>query len=880
MAAKSARRRRWGCSVVPLEIRIPELSLVVLIGASGSGKSTLARRLFLPTEILSSDTCRGWVSDDENNMESTGDAFEVLHFLARKRLARGRLTVVDATNVRPEDRKPLVQIAREFHCLPVAIVIDTPEHVCHERNRSRPDRDFGPHVVRNHRIAMRRGLRGLQREGFRHVYTLRSEEECATAALVREPLWNNLRHECGPFDIIGDVHGCFDELLELLEGLGWIVSPIAGQPEGMCEVSARSVDGRARKLVFVGDLVDRGPKSPAVLRLAMKLVREGLALCVPGNHDIKLMRALRGKKVQITHGLAESLAQLGGESEEFRKEVAEFIDDLVSHYVLDGGKLVVAHAGMKETMQGRGSGAVREFALYGETTGETDEFGLPIRYNWAAEYRGRAAVVYGHTPVPDPEWLNNTVCIDTGCVFGGSLTALRWPEREFVSVKARATYSEPRKPFLAEGDRAPLSLQQQHDDLLDIDDIAGKRHIETRLMRAVTIRQENAAAAMEIMSRFAADPRWLVYLPPTMSPCETSREPELLEHPREAFEYYRTNGVGHVICEEKHMGSRAVVIVCREPGVARKRFGIMSVNGDEPLGIVYTRTGRPFFDDRVTEQALLVRLRASIAQAGLWEELATDWLCLDCELMPWSVKAQSLIREQYAGVGVAGLVGLRAAVSSLESVHARLSDAEPLLQEHNERLAMIEKYTSAFRKYCWTVNGVDDLRLAPFHLLASEGHVYLNRDHRWHMETLARLAANGDPIVMATPCKVVDLSSQASEDEAVTWWTDLTSRGGEGMVVKPLEFVVRGTRGLLQPAIKVRGPEYLRIIYGPEYTRPEHIERLRSRRLGAKRSLAVKEFSLGVESLERFVRREPLRRVHECVFAVLAMESEPVDPRL
>ena len=204
-----------------------------------------------------------------------------------------------------------------------------------------------------------------------------------------------------------------------------------------------------RKAVFLGDLVDRGPKIPEVLRLVMSMIEAGTALCVPGNHDIKLMRKLRGKDVQITHGLADSLEQLDKESPEFRTQVSEFLDELVSHYVLDDGKLVVAHAGMKEEMQGRGSGKVRDFALYGETTGETDEFGLPVRYNWAAEYRGKAMVVYGHTPVPQPDWLNRTINIDTGCVFGGSLTALRYPEKELVSVAARATYAQPVKPLVA-----------------------------------------------------------------------------------------------------------------------------------------------------------------------------------------------------------------------------------------------------------------------------------------------------------------------------------------------------------------------------------------------------------------------------------------------
>jgi protein phosphatase len=495
--------------------------------------------------------------------------------------------------------------------------------------------------------------------------------------------------------------------------------------------------------------------------------------------------------------------------------------------------------------------------------------------------------------VPHPEWLNNTVCLDTGCVFGGSLTALRWPEREFVAVRSRATYAEPKRPFLDEGQRAPLTLQQQHDDLLDLDDVSGKRHIETRLQRMVTVRQENAAAALEIMSRFAADPRWLVYLPPTMSPCETSRLPGVLEHPREAFEYFRMNGVGRVICEEKHMGSRAVAIVCREPGVAAARFGIpVSTGGPNggagpdaggahgPLGIIYTRTGRPFFSDPGLERALLARVRDAATAAGLWEELGTDWLCLDCELMPWSAKAQSLIRGQYAGVGVAALAGLRASVAATQAAAGRLPEAGQLLESQRERLGLAERYVEAYRRYCWEVGGVDDLRLAPFHLLASEGRAWFDRDHVWHMQTLARLAGTGDPVLVATPFQVVDLSSQVSEDEATAWWAEMTARGGEGMVVKPLEFIARGARGLVQPAIKVRGVEYLRIIYGPEYTRPGNLERLRSRGLGAKRSLALREFALGVESLERFVRREPLRRVHECVFAVLAMESEPVDPRL
>jgi protein phosphatase len=193
---------------------------------------------------------------------------------------------------------------------------------------------------------------------------------------------------------------------------------------------------------------------------------------------------------------------------------------------------------------------------------------------------------------------------------------------------------------------------------------------------------------------------------------------------------------------------------------------------------------------------------------------------------------------------------------------------------------MTTRYVAAYRRYCWSVSSLDDLRLAPFHLLASDGCVHVDKDHLWHMEKLARLSQTDPNFLIATPHRKVDLSERASEAEATLWWEQMTESGGEGMVVKPISFVHWGRRDLAQPAVKCRGREYLRIIYGPEYTRPEHLTRLRHRALGGKRSLAIREFALGVEGLERFVRQEPPRRVHECVFGVLALESEPVDPRL
>ncbi|MFB6673918.1 polynucleotide kinase-phosphatase [Streptomyces sp. NPDC056390] len=844
---------------------VTDLSLVVLVGASGSGKSTFARRHFKPTEIISSDFCRGLVADDENDQSASRDAFDVLHYIAGKRLAAGRLTVVDATNVQQESRKQLVDLARQYDVLPIAIVLDIPEEVCAARNAERADRaGMARRVISRHTRELRRSLRHLEREGFRKVHILRGVEEADSAEVVREKRYNDLTHLTGPFDIIGDIHGCASELETLLTGLGYVDGV---HPEG-------------RTAVFVGDLVDRGPDSPGVLRRVMAMVKSGHALCVPGNHENKFGRYLKGRKVQHTHGLAETVEQFAGESEEFTQEVAEFVDGLVSHYVLDGGKLVVCHAGLPEKYHGRTSGRVRSHALYGDTTGETDEFGLPVRYPWAEEYRGSAAVVYGHTPVPQATWLNNTICLDTGAVFGGKLTALRWPERELVDVPAEKVWYEPSRPLRTE---APGG---QDGRPLDLADVHGRRSVETRHAGRVAVREENAAAALEVMSRFAVDPRLVPYLPPTMAPTATSgpgarggaADEHFLEHPAEAFAQYAADGVGRVVCEEKHMGSRAVALVCRDAQVARERFGVP----EGPTGALYTRTGRSFFADEQVTEEILGRVRAAVTDAGLWDELDTDWLLLDTELMPWSLKASGLLRSQYAAVGAASGAVFPDAVAGLEAAAARGVDVGELLGRQRERAADAAAFTDAYRRYCWPTDGLDGVRLAPFQILAVQGRSLAALPHDEQLALIDRMVEHdGSGLLQTTRRLFVDTGDEASVSAGVDWWLEMTGRGGEGMVVKPVEALTRdGKSRLVQPGIKCRGREYLRIIYGPEYTRPDHLERLRGRFLGHKRSLAIREYALGLEALDRLADGEPLWRVHEAVFAVLALESEPVDPRL
>ncbi|MFI9364572.1 polynucleotide kinase-phosphatase [Kitasatospora sp. NPDC053057] len=867
-------------TTTPRRLPVTDVSLVVLVGTSGAGKSTFARRHFLPTQVISSDFCRGLVADDENDQSASAEAFDLLHYIVGKRLAAGRLTVVDATNVQPEARRQLVALAREHDVLPIAIVLDVPPGVCAERNRSRPDRQLPAHVVPRQHRELRRSLRGLEREGFRKVHILRGEAEVAAAEIELEKRYNDLRHLTGPFDIVGDIHGCRAELETLLVRLGYTLTRDAeGRP-----VDAAHPAGRTA--VFVGDLVDRGPDTPGVLRLVMGMVAAGHALCVPGNHENKLGRAMDGKKVTVSHGLQESLDQLAGESEEFRAEVRTFMRGLVSHYLLDGGALVVCHAGLPEKYHGRASGRVRSHALYGETTGETDEYGLPVRYPWAEEYRGRALVVYGHTPVPSATFLNNTICLDTGCVFGGSLTALRYPERELVGVEAEQEWYAPVRPLLTD---APGAREGRP---LDLADVAGRRIVETGLHGRVAVREENATAALEVMSRFALDPRLLAYLPPTMAPSPTSRREGYLEHPEEAFFAYREDGVRHLVCEEKHMGSRAVLLVARDGTALERRFGVAGP------GAIWTRTGRAFLDDEELTAAVLGRVRSAAERAGLFEELGTDWLLLDAELMPWSLKAVELLRRQYAAVGAAAGAALPEVLSALEQAAARGLELGELTSRQRRRAADARAFTEAYRRYCWPTEGLSGIRLAPFQLLAAEGANLAARPHDEHLAWIDRLVeaderaaaergAAGDeeePVLHRTGRMLVDTEDEASMAAATAWWEDLTAAGGEGMVVKPLASVVRTARGegrpggLVQPGVKVRGREYLRIIYGPDYT--EHLDRLRMRSLGHKRSLALREYALGLEALDRLAAGEPLWRVHEPVFAVLALESEPVDPRL
>jgi protein phosphatase len=419
---------------------ITQGTLVVLVGPSGSGKSTFAQHHFKPTQIVSSDACRAIVADDEADQTATTAAFAVLHCIVEQRLRAGRITVVDATNVQAKARRPLLELAARYHRPCMAILFELPPQVCKERNRQRQDRVVGDLVV-DRQCAQAPVSEGvLRHEGFDPVIVLHSAEEADGFGAPAHPsplVWHD---RAGSFDIIGDLHGCCDELLSLLRIMGYKVEnpgsliPHITAPEG-------------RTAVFVGDFVDRGPDNVRSLLIVMAMVRSGAALAVPGNHDDKLLRALQGAPVKISNGLDHTLQELNAAGEEMQALVRDFLDGLPSHLVLDGGNLVVAHAGLPQDLHSIDSPRARDVALFGTPTGQRDEYGIKILADWAHAYEGEAVIVWGHLPVAEAVWVGNTIDIDTGCVHGGSLTALRYPERELVSIPAARVYSTPIKPL-------------------------------------------------------------------------------------------------------------------------------------------------------------------------------------------------------------------------------------------------------------------------------------------------------------------------------------------------------------------------------------------------------------------------------------------------
>lgn len=863
-----------------MRIGLPHAGIVLLIGPSNSGKSTLLKQLIeeeqiLASEVVSSDDFRILVSNKEfidwrnrpqdeaaglmdEYQEISSEAFAMMDSVIEARCRLNKLVVVDATHLRSDDRKKYIALARKNNVPIQAIVFDMPERVLTDRDENR-DNPRGKRRIKQQFQIFRNEKRFIKKEGFASVYTLKDAEE---VEVFRNDNPMEIELDRG-IDIIGDVHGCYAELIELLEKLGYTENEkgIYEHPEG-------------RKFVSVGDVMSRGPASLETMRFFLKHVQSGRAMMIDSNHGWKIARWLDGRQVVLSHGderveeefLKYEEREGTDKANELKRQLKEFLLEAPSHYVFKKNgvpTLVCAHAGIRDAFIGKQSEAVSDFCRYGDTEG-FDEKGKPVRNDWTVGHGNRLLIVWGHDPKPKPLLINNTINIDQGVVFGGELTAYRYPEREFTSVKAKRDYSGAADNPLAEWEKNRWNPP-------NIGKFINGYSVSTDSLGEVKIPQELVKPAIDAVSHYTIPIEQLVYIPPTMSPTpKPSGLPEYLEHPKEAIDYYRSNGIHTLIAEKKHMGSRGILFLFKDKVAAAKHTGI------ESLGCIYTRTGKRFFENEAEAQMLL-QLNEELTRIHYFEEHQTDWVLLDAEIMPWNLKAKELISSQYAHVAENAVLDRSLLKEKLSAALPGNSELQAWLDEYEEKLENAIDFQKVFQKYCWDIDSSKPIQIAPFHVLAHSNRTFFDKPHTWHMEMNRQLASQSD-LFVETEFKVI--TDQASEDEVIRWWQEITEDGHEGIVIKPEFYIARNKGKLLQPAIKVRGRRYLSIIYGMDYLEPKNLERLKNRNTGKKQKMALKEFALGLEGVTRYVNGETIERVHECSLGALAMESDPVDPRL
>jgi|GEM_PF-37713 len=397
-----------------------------------------------------------------------------------------------------------------------------------------------------------------------------------------------------------------------------------------------------------------------------------------------------------------------------------------------------------------------------------------------------------------------------------------------------------------------------------LEDVAGERSISTRLAGPVRVSARGAAAALEAMSRFGADPGWLVCLPPVApAPAAAGGAPE---HPLAALELYRARGVERVVLQELHTGTEVVAVVCRDAEAARRRFPA----AEGGTGAVYSAAARPFFASRAAEEAFLERLRGALEAGGAWERLASDWVALEGVIGPEAVVRDMNPRlgpapALHAGLASAAAATLGAAQAALADAAGAGADAADLLDRTRLRAARAAAYSAACRRFRGPPRAQGDLRLAAVRVLAAGGAVHAERDPRWHGELLAAACRAAPETLLAADQPVFGVRDPAGERDVLAWWDASRARGSAGVLVRPLQMPADGGHGPLPPAIQCRSEDALALERGPE-------PRSGGRRLEEDADRAARGWALAVEALERFTCGDPIAAVHQCVFGALALE--------
>ncbi|KPU45895.1 Bis(5'-nucleosyl)-tetraphosphatase PrpE [Oxobacter pfennigii] len=580
-----------------MKIEIPATSLIVLCGIAGCGKSTFALKNFKDTEVVSSDRCRALVSDDEENMEVSKEAFELFYYIIKKRMNLKKLVVADSTAVSHEARRKLLDLAEDNNYYSILLAFDISTEIAIERNNLR-QRKVSRYVIEKQYAAFLKSLKSVENEGFDKVIVL--NENDADDFKHEIVSYNIETEDKALFDIISDVHGCCTELEMLLDKLGYRKNGFKySHPDG-------------RKVVFAGDIVDRGPRTMDTIRTVINMVNSGNALYIPGNHCNKFYRYLKGSKVQIKNGLETTVKEYEklekSEAKKIKNDFLELYENSPLYLMLDNGNLVVAHAGIKEEMIGKLSKKIIDFVLYGDVTGEVDDKGLPIRGDWAANYYGKPMIVYGHTPVSKAVFVNNTINIDQGASMGGSLTALRYPEKGLVSVQSQGTYyrggrqqKEMEREIKLDDYKESLSLRDRHDHKIKIDFAELRNTVDTLRAKEDII-------------------KWIIYIPPILPSINNESLESQLQN---SMKYYKERSFDKVIIEPRFSSESIIMIICRDELCAAGYF-----KGDSPAMAYSIYREEIVLNDRV-----LMKLQADIKAKGYFEKYNTEFLVIEADVL-------------------------------------------------------------------------------------------------------------------------------------------------------------------------------------------------------------------------------------------------------
>ncbi|MGN7478564.1 AAA family ATPase [Solibacillus silvestris] len=859
-----------------MQFKLPNGAIVLLIGPSNSGKTTLLQSLvdsgqLLESEIISSDYYRKLVADVdfidisaiskddedivyEEYQRITEQAFNALHTIVEARAKLNKVSIIDATNLRGFERAKYFEIAKRHHVPVLALILTTPKEQLLARDRLR-DHPRGNKRVLQQFNTLKYELKAIKKEPFAKVYKVDDEE----VEIIRDSNEFYLETENG-FDIIGDIHGCYDEMIVLLKELGY---------EQRGDVY---VHPAGRRLISVGDIMSRGPKSIETMKFWLNQIEAGLSYMTDSNHGWKIARWLEGKNVSLNHGdeLVEQefteYAKVHGEetAKALKERFANMLLKAPSHYILTRNNItqaVVTHAGIKDHYIGKESKRISDFCRYGDTQ-QTDSSSKTVRGDWFTQHKTSELIIWGHDVKILPFKANRTINIDQGAVFGGELTAFQYPEQTFKSVKAFANYA-------GTEDNPILEAKNKRFSPPNVAQFIKGFAVHTTSGDQITIPKEKALAAMDTFSHHTLPLEQVIYIPPTMSPTpQTSALPDYLEHPAEAFHYYKKNGIQKMIAEKKHMGSRAVIFIAKNRAVA-KEF----INSDS-LGYITTRTGRAFFE-HTQQEKMVEKIHAELAAKNYFEQFKTNFVLMDAEILPWNLKAHRLIDQQYETVAENAIMDRYKLIEKFKATEH--VDVTSWLEEYTQKYKNAARFDAVFKNYCWPTNELSGIQIAPFHILAHSSSTNFHQPHSWHMQMNAHLAKDSE-LFIATEYRLIE--SEKDEQEVMNWWQDMTENGHEGIVIKPLDFLAYYKGKLLQPAIKVRGREYLRIIYGMDYTNEAFMKKLKQRNPSRKMKNALLEFKLGLEGISRFVSLESSTRVHECALATLALESDTIDPRL